>query len=178
MELNRINIYINEHLWEYFEEKEKIPIFLYVGNKKVKLTTQKSFQDSFQFVKSLYEKWKMLSIFVDPNMFEGIKDIYYYIYIDAVNNNGRFQNKIVFDEKVGYFRDQQNKMCCYSQERDLFLEFYFLPKVWNISNHNLWSKEFQKDVKMTLFVLKQLSFHKDIKYSVIQALSKLYKIED
>lgn len=176
MELTRINIYINEHLWEYFQPNERINIFFH----DLILFTTEEFKDAKQFIKILHlnkygviEKWKMLS--VNPHShFEGLDKISYQLYTEQSRKSGRYENVIHFNEKYRKtcFGDYENSINTYYEEKDLFAEFYFLPQIWYENNHHLWPKQFQEDVEN---VKKYSHFHKDIKFCIIQALGRLCK---
>jgi len=190
MEFNRINIYINEHLWQYFQEDERVPMFLVIDDEQYGLITSQPFKEACQFVKYMkspqrndslnmkmndiyfIEKWKMLSIFPNPKIFENVNKVGYYLYTEAWRKSGRYQNEIRFDYSKSCFGCGENFICCYSETADLFAEFYFLPKVWYESNHHMWPGDFQKDVEN---VKKYLNCGKDIQFSIIQALGRLYK---
>ena len=188
MEFNRINIYINQHLWEYFKPDERVPIFIVINDEQYGLITSEPFKEAYQFVKYMkspqrsdsniktddiyfLEKWKMLSVFPNPKLFENVKKINYYLYTEAWRSSGRYGNEISFDEPKSCFGSLDNSICCYSEIKDLFPEFYFLPKVWYENNNHMWPKDFQKDVENVKF----LNCSKDIQFSIIQALGKLYK---
>ena len=189
MEFNRINIYINEHLWNYFEDDERVPIFLVINDEQIGLVTSQPFKEACQFVKYMkspqrgdsnikmndtyfLENWKMLSIFPNPKIFENVNKVGYYLYTEAWRTSGRYQNEIRFDYSKPCFGSLGNSICCYSETADLFAEFYFLPKVWYENNSHMWPEEFQKDVEN---VKRYLNYQKDIQFSIIQALGRLYK---
>lgn len=202
MELNRINIYINEHLWKYFNPNERMPIFLVLQNKEEKhLLSEMTFKDGIVFHKRhSYDKWKMLQILVSDEIkkiFENEKSVSYYIYTEGWRSTGMYTAIFNLEEPVPCFydfidvldwRDTKNlrdlknpinskRVRCHSTTLlpDLFIEFFYLPRKWNKYNHYEWPYSLRKDIFNLLLLLKRLKIHKDIKYVIIDILVNSYK---
>lgn len=175
----RINVYINQHLWSYFKEDDKIYLTLFLNGKGIK--KEYFFRDGIQFNKYskfingyINEHWKMIPLSVDEKIFQNLNSISYLL---EINNGIQFINTITFNNKYqnGYFYETENRVICYSQVADMFVEFFFLPENWGINNHHLWPNSFRREVETILLVLNRLLVHKDTKYCVIDALARLYK---
>ena len=183
MELVRINVYINFHLWKYFSNNQKISFTIEdVKDVDEVYISQISFGEGETFTH--YEKWKIIIVKVDPNLFRDNLYIRYSLYL--ITDSGipaKYSNTIHFVSPQTHFFNKNSKVICYYEHdfRDYFAEFYFLPISWNIGNHKYWPTEFKREVVVLLFILnnislsKKLNFYKDMKYLIISELSKLHK---
>lgn len=175
-EICKINIYLNERVWEFYKDIERIPLFLSFNIEEEKhLLTDKSFKDAVTF--KAHTMWKMLTITVDPKIFEGREWITYYLFTEAWKKDGQYKAVVYLDDIDARpcFHDYKSRIRSYHCISNLFAEFIAFPKVWNIKNHFQWPTGFQKDAYITLLLLKRLGVYRDLKYPILNQLAQLYK---